>query len=39
VVIQLPSTLTANPFTQLFIQQLFNASNIVTIPVGAPLQF
>jgi uncharacterized protein (TIGR03437 family) len=39
VVVQLPSTLTANPFTQLFIQQAFNASNIVTIPVGAPLQF
>ncbi len=39
VVIQLPNTLTANPFTQLFIQQSFNASNIVTMPVGAPLQF
>ncbi len=39
VVIQLPNTLTANPFTQLFIQQLFNSSNIVTLPVGSPLQF
>ncbi len=39
IVVQLPSTLTANPFTQLFIQQSFNASNIVTIPIGAPLTF
>ena len=34
VMIQLPSSLTANPFTQVFIQQQFNASNIVTIPVA-----
>jgi uncharacterized protein (TIGR03437 family) len=39
IVIQLPSTLTQDPFTQLFIQQAFNASNIVTIPVGSPLAF
>ena len=39
VVIQLPNSLTANPFTQLFIQQRFNASNIVTLPVGNPLNF
>ncbi len=39
VSIQLPGTLTNNPFTQLFIQQQFGASNIVTLPVGDPLQF
>lgn len=39
IVITLPSTLTANPFTQLFIQQQFNGSNIVTVPVGNPLSF
>lgn len=39
VIIQLPNTLTENPFTQLFVQQSFNASNIVTVPIGAPLQF
>jgi uncharacterized protein (TIGR03437 family) len=39
VAIQVPSSLAANPFTQLFIQQLFNASNIVTLPVGNPIQF
>ncbi len=37
IVIQLPSSLTANPFTQAFIQQSFNASNIVTIPIGSPV--
>jgi uncharacterized protein (TIGR03437 family) len=39
IVIALPNTLTVNPFTQLFIQQQFNASNIVTMPVGNPLNF
>jgi uncharacterized protein (TIGR03437 family) len=39
VSVQLPSSLTKNPFTQLFIQQQFGASNIVTLPVGDPLQF
>ena len=39
VSIQLPGSLTKNPFTQLFIQQQFGASNIVTLPVGDPLQF
>jgi uncharacterized protein (TIGR03437 family) len=39
VIVQLPNTLVADPFTQLFIQQLFNASNIVTLPVATPLQF
>jgi len=39
VVIQLPSSLTPGPFTQLFVQQQFNASNIVTIPVASAPQF
>jgi uncharacterized protein (TIGR03437 family) len=39
VVIQLPSSLTPGPFTQLFIQQLYNASNIVTLPVATAQQF
>lgn len=37
IIIQLPSSLTANPFTQVFIQQQYTASNIVTIPVGSPV--
>lgn len=39
VVIQLPSSLTPGPFTQLFIQQLYSASNIVTLPVGSAIEF
>jgi len=39
VQVQLPTSLTTNPFTQLFIQQQFNASNIVTLPIGNGLQF
>ena len=35
IVLELPSTMTANPLTQLTISQSFATSNIVTIPVGA----
>jgi uncharacterized protein (TIGR03437 family) len=35
IVLELPSTLTINPQTQLTISQVFATSNIVTIPVGA----
>jgi uncharacterized protein (TIGR03437 family) len=34
IVLELPSTLTANPVTRLTISQSFATSNIVTIPVG-----
>jgi uncharacterized protein (TIGR03437 family) len=34
IVLELPSTLTANPLTRLTISQSFATSNIVTIPVG-----
>ncbi|HEV2198607.1 MAG TPA: hypothetical protein VGR73_02215 [Bryobacteraceae bacterium] len=39
VVIQLPDTLTRDPFQQLTLSQNFTTSNIVTIPVGDPLKF
>jgi len=37
IVLELPSTLTTNPLTQLTISQSFATSNIVTIPVGPGL--
>jgi hypothetical protein len=37
IVLELPSSLTANPLTHLTISQSFTTSNIVTIPVGPGL--
>jgi len=38
VTVELPATLTANPFTRIYLQQSFATSNIATIAIGPPLQ-
>ena len=38
ITVELPSGLTANPFTRIYLQQSFTTSNIATIPIGPPAQ-